>query len=379
MTRTILSSVLATMALVSGCDGGAPSSSPTSCPSTDALWASSDYSSSAVGALSLSGALVSSTGHPDLGLDPALASSRGRAFFVARDLDLVFELDPRCGTPRKQYSAHVASPRGPNSDPYDVGVAHDGSLWIPLYLAAKVLVLPADGSAARTIDLSPYDGDGNPEAMGIAMVDTPAGEKAFVPLQRLNPYPKSTQPSWMLRIDVATARVEAQVVLAGRNPFGLTADGSGALWLAEPGNYDLADEPLAGVERFDTAASTSALVVHEVDLGGSVSEVSVSAGCGAAIVADATSANATALVTFDPASGAVRLDASHSPLSTAGAGGGFFLEGLTWLNGSLLIGDRRRAADGYPVHRLAADACTLTAQPDSIFLPLPAVAVRPVN
>ena len=148
-------------------------------------------------------------------------------------------------------------------------------MWIPLFQVPAILVVSPSGSVA-TIDLSSYDGDGNPDATAIAIVDTPGGEKAFVALARLNPYPTSVQPSFMLRIDVATATVEATVVLAGRNPFGTMQNDGGILWLAEPGNFDDEAEPDAGVERFDTSTSTTALFARETGLGGSVAEVSVS-------------------------------------------------------------------------------------------------------
>ncbi len=345
------------------------------CPASDALWTASDYSSSAVGALALGGAVTSTAGRVDLGADPVLAVSRGRAFFVARDEDLVFELDPVCGTPRTRFDVHVATHTG-SSDPYDVGVARDGSLWVPLFDVPSVLVLGPDGTVTRTVDLSTYDSDGNPDAMGIAVIDTPAGEKAFVPLDRLTgPALMSEQPSWMLRIDVATGQVETHVALEGRNPFAMIADGS-VLWLAEPGNFDDATEPLAGVERFDTSTSTTALVAHEVDLGGSVSEVAVSGACGVAIVADSTQVNATSLVTFDAESDSVIAPASRSPLTTAG----FDLEGLDWVAGAVVVGDRRRASAGYPVHAFdASPACALAERPDAVFLPLPPVGVRVVR
>src|ERR1019366_7390721 len=145
----------------------------------------------------------------------------------------------------------------------------------------------------------------------------------------------------------------------------------GILWLAEPGNFDDATEPDAGVERFDTSTSTTTLVAHEADLGGSVAEVSVSGGCGVAIVADASSVNATSLALFDPThGGAVLAPASGSPLATAG----FDLEGLAWSGGALLVGDRRRASSGYPVH-VFDGACTPVERADTVFLPLPPIAV----
>jgi streptogramin lyase len=313
-------------------------------------------------------------GRVDLGADPVLSVSRGRAFFLARDTDTVFELDPSCGAPVARYDVHLASHAG-TSDPYDVAVASDGSLWVVLYGAAAILVLSPGGCVVRTIDLSSFDSDGNPDADAIAIAMTPAGEKAFVALDRLNPYPSSVQPSWMLRVDVATGDVEAHVALAGRNPLGQMQEEGGILWLSEPGNFDDATEGDAGVERFDTSTSTTSLVARETDLGGSVTQVSVSSGCGVAIVADPTPmVNATSLALFDPATGQVVTPASASPLTTAG----FDLEGLTWSGGALLVGDRRRASSGYPVH-VFDGACAPVERVDGIFLPLPPIAVSVVE
>jgi hypothetical protein len=358
------------LAALVACGGGASPAVPSTCPGAAALWIGSDYSSSAAGSLALSGAVTAVVGRVDLGADPALSISAGRAFYVARDQDAIFELDA-CGNPTQRFSAHAPSETGGSSDPCGVAVASDGSLWIPLFLVPAVLVLSPDGATARTIDLSSYDSDGNPDASAIAIVDTPAGEKAFVALDRLNPYPQSVQPSWMLRIDTATANVEATIVLAGRNPFSVTQDGD-VLWLADPGNFDDATESNAGVERFDASTSTTELIADEIQLGGSVAEVAVSGSCGSAIVADATTVNATSLVTFNAATGALILPAANSPFATAG----FDLQGLTWVGGELLLGDRRRAATGYPVHAFAASAaCALAAQPDVVFLPSPPVTV----
>lgn len=372
--RTALAAGLgASLAVVGACGGGpAPRKGAAACPGAAAVWAASDYSSSATGSLSLGGALTSVAGAVDLGADPALSISRGRSFFVARDLDAFFELDD-CGVPKQRFSAHGKSASG-TSDPYAVAVASDGKLWVPLFLAAALLILNPDGTSAQTIDLSPYDSDGNPDASDIVIVDTPAGEKAFVTLARLNPYPQSAQPSWMLRIDVATAQVEGEVVLAGRNPFSLTQDGP-ILWLADPGNFDDATEPDAGIERFDTSTSTTALVTSETELGGSVAEVAVSGPCGAAIVAGPTmNVNPTALVAFDPTTGSPQSGGAGALLATPG----FDLEGLAWVSGDLLVGDRQRGTNGYPVHDFAVTtACGFSERNSGLVLPLPPVAIAP--
>jgi hypothetical protein len=357
------------------CGGAAAPATQGTCGPADALWVASDYSSSAVGALALAGNVTATVGRVDLGADPALSFSRGRAFYVARDQDALFELDPACGAPTQRWSVHSASHAG-TSNPQAVAVASDGSLWVPLYDVPSIVILSPSGDVAGTIDLSGYDGDGNPDASGIAIVDTPAGEKAFVPLERLNEADayRSEQPSWMLRVDVASATVESHVQLAGRNPFAMEIDGT-VLWLAEPGNFDDAGEADAGVERFDTSTSTSALVAREADLGGSVAEVSVASGCAAAIVADATAANATSLAYFDASTLAVLAPASRSPLATPG----FDLQGLAWVGGALLVGDRRRSSAGFPVHVFDMPSCTAASRPDSVFVPLPPVALRPAG
>jgi hypothetical protein len=70
----------------------------------------------------------------------------------------------------------------------------------------------------------------------------------------------------------------------------------------------------AGIERFDTATSTTRLFVSERDLGGSVSEVAVTDGCGVAIVAGPQrDVNPTSLVTFDPVTGKA-LSSARAPV-----------------------------------------------------------------
>ncbi len=355
----------------------APSAARGTCAPLDAIAATSDYASSQLGAFALDGGASFASGI-DLGADPALASSRGRAFYLARDLGDVIEVDPRCGRPLSKFSANDPSFAG-SSNPQDVAVAPDGALWIPLYNVPEILLLTPSCTVSRKIDLSTFDPDGNPQANAITIVDgvgSPPSSKAFVALERLDDHDqlKSKQPSLMIEIDVASGAVQAQVELAGRNPFGLMQEIGGILYLAEPGNFDSITEQQAGIERFDTSTLTTQLLVPETALGGSVAEVAVTAGCGVAIVADASSVNATSLVSFDPDSGSVSRSATNPLLPTQG----YFLQGLAWLGDVLLVGE------GDPKYPKAAKVhvfdrtgtCELTERPGYVSMPLKPIALR---
>lgn len=366
MLRRPLSVVVAFITACSSSDGS--SGGAVTCVDVEVVVAASDYASSVV--CGAPGCVVGNrSSGVDLGRDPQLTESNGRTFFLARDNDVVFELDARCGTPIARFSV-----RGLNGEmaanPHDVAVAKDGALVVALYNTPKLAILK-DG-ASRTVDLASYDVDGNPQIESVRVI----GDKAFVALERLDDRDRllSKQPSQMLRIDVASGMVEAAVELAGRNPFNPMKELGGALFLAEPGNFDVADEPLAGIERFDTTTMTTKLLVPERELGASVTELAITERCGAAIVAGPIpNKNPTALVTFDPDTGRVIAPASAAVL---GPTEGFDLQGLAWRDGSLYVGDRRSAAPAYRIHVFSkSDACSLH-ESRTIDLPRPPVALR---
>jgi hypothetical protein len=357
---------------------------PAGCTDTlDALVAMSDYDSSACGGITVDGRVPAKViPGPDLGRDPQLVVSRGRAFFIARDRDVVFELRAACGAPFASFSTSDPVHKG-TTNPQDVAVAPDGALWIPRFAIPSIVVIGPDGKQRGTVDLSRSprgltDPDGNPNATAIRIADVGGKPKAFVALEILddNDGLTSKLDSKMLRIDVATMTVEDEVVLAARDPFNPMTEHAGAFFLAAPGNFDALGEDKAGIERFDPLTFTSKLLVPEVDLGGSVTALAITQGCGAAIVADPTpNVNATGLVTFDPDSGKIVTSLATSPLKSDD----FDLLAIAWKGDMLLVGDKRRVpSSGYPIHAFQrkAGGCELTPLPDRVFVPQKPIVLR---
>lgn len=365
--------IVATAALLASCSSGRDERARGACGGTELLVAASDYSSTL---------LCAAPGCSDqrtiaFGTDPSLSAGGGRAFLLARDLDVVFEIDPRCGTPKRSFGVEAfAGPNG-NANPHDVAAAPDGTLVVALYNTPRLLFVE-DGKVdpAAAIDLSSFDPeDGNPQANAVRIVPVGGVPKAFVSLERLDAQLRPTRPSQMLRVDVTTRAVEAVIELAGRNPFGSIAEHDGALFLAEAGSFEADDDELAGIERFDVATSTTKLLVRERDLGASVVEVAVTDGCGVAIVAGPEKdVNPTALVSFDPTTGRILSPVTAPLLATAG----YDLRGLAWRGDTLYVGDRREdGARGFAVHLFERGAgCALTRSPRILNLPEAPVALR---
>lgn len=361
-------------ATLGACASDAPAPAG-ACTSPEIVVAASDYTSSALGSARGRGPQTLTTGF-DLGKDPQLTEAAGRLFFLARDTDQVFELD-RCGAPIGRVSLAGAAGSGA-TNPHDIAVAPDGALWATLYNRAAIAIA-REGRVVRTIDLSAYDDDGNPQADAIRIVDVGGAAKAFVTLERLDDRDRlrSLRPSQMLVIDVATETPEGTITLLGRNPFNRLVEHDGRLLIAAPGNFDDGAESGAGIEAFDVRTRTSRLLLEERDLAGSVAEISVEGSCGVAIVAGPTKdINPTWLVTFDAVTGQI-LAGTSAPVF--GPTPGYDLQGLAWRDGRLYVGDRRRGPGGHPVRvfrRVAGEPCRLELDGPPIELPLPAVGLR---
>ncbi len=346
------------------------------------LVAASDFAAqSKVGGFTLAGCSGLPYAGIDLGKDPALAVSHGRAFFLARDQDLVFELDAKKATPIAKHDVKAPT-YGGYANAQSAAVSADGALWVPRFNVPTMLVL-APNADPFPIDLSSQDPDGNPNASAVAVTTVNGVEKAFVALERLDDKKDaqgnalvSRLPSFLLQIDVASKHFDAVATLQGRDPFGDIEQANGVFYLAAPGSFNDATEATAGIERFDPASFTTTWLLGESDLGASATAVAVNGACGAAIVADPTpTVNATSLVTFDANAGKALTTAKTALFSTPG----FDLAGLSWMGDVLAVGDRRKSTTNgkYPIHLFdKAGACDLTMRPDAIFFDVPPVALR---
>lgn len=371
-------SLLFAAASLSCSSSGEPAKASSVCADGElVVAASSDYQDGAI-------CVVPSRGQDFRGVDlkdPVLASSGGRTFILGRGFDLVFELEPSCGTPISRASvadlAPVIGGARRTANPHDVAVAPDGSLFVTLFDVGKLAFLK-NGVLDGALDLSAYDVDGNPNAESVKMVDVAGVAKAFVSLEVLDNDQKTLPPrgeSLMLRIDAATRTVEASIPLLGINPFNSMYEHGPFLYLAVPRDFLQVTEERAGIERFDTRNSTSVMLVREADIGASVAQVAVVDGCGVAIVADGTEQNATSLIRFDPDSGAI-LSGIAAPLLRSD---GYDIQGLAWRGDTLYVGDRRPVAGGYPIHVFdrAPGTCTLTPSDRHVTISQPPVALRP--
>ncbi len=366
---------VATLASVA-CSEDTPNEAASSCAPADLIVAMSDGTSSSVAGVREGKAPQLFQG-ADLGGDPSLSVTGSRVFLLARTLDTLFELNPSGGCPEKKIPLPPISGFTGSTNPWDVAALDDGTLFVPRYNKGSLAVLRPDGTLKSEIDLSTYDVDGNPEASAVRITDVNGTPKLFVTLERLerqsNGFLLPVRESWMLRIDALSRAIEATIPLAGRNPFNAIVASENIFYLAEPGNFYVIGEPFAGIERFDPLRSETRMLVGETDLGGSVSEVAISASCGAAIVADASDKNATALAFFDPASGTVKVSYATSPLKTAD----FDLRGLAFRGSRLYVGDRTRTDAGYPIHQIdLSPSCEPTLLPDTLFVPQKPITVR---
>lgn len=274
-----------------------------------------------------------------LGGDPSLAISRGRFFVAIRDRSRIAEVDPS-GPWLVEGGQFDVPPVEVVTNPHDVAVASDGTLWVPRYNLTSLAILDADGALLDEIDLSTYaDDDGTPEMESAIAI----GDRVYVALERLSwtgTRYEAEHDSSIVALDVASRSVVSTIPLQGRVPFGRLVpdpDDGAVFYAVVPGTFDSIDER-DGIERIDTRNESSELVIRETALGGSPSELAIASATEAyALVATDEVSNDTSLVRFDPSTGEV----TGSWATTTGRYG---LWGLAIAGDDVIVGDRERSA-----------------------------------
>jgi len=359
------------------CSSSGPPADPPASPGF--LVAVSDYSSSELGLVTLDAGASWLAGGATLGPDPQLASSAGRLFWIERHGGDVLEIDPGTGGILNGPWTTVDPSVPGSTDPQDVAVDGYGRVWVARYLVSSLLVKSSDGATVEgTVDLSTVAGvNRNPYMSSIRIV----GDKAYVTLEMLYPYPRSVDPSYIVRLNVLpppeVGSIDAALRLKGRNPLNLLVEQDPYLYLAEAGDVNLTNETDAGVERVDLRTFTSELLVRESDIGASVDQVSVTDGCGTAIVMGPGPLNVTSVISFDPVAGGILTPLDAGLLATPA---GFKLAGMAWLPGGVnVIGDRTGVdGRGFALHALlASTGCALRQQPETLLAPQGPVAIVP--
>ncbi|MBN1653494.1 MAG: hypothetical protein JXA30_06925 [Deltaproteobacteria bacterium] len=194
----------------------------------------------------------------------------------------------------------------PGSNPYDIEVVSSERAYISRYELNELLIVePLTGEEVGTVDLSEFaDDDGIPEVSGLAMKDG----KLYALVARLD-RDNSWTPvgdSYLIVIDAETGEVEADLELAGANPYGQPeySEALGKFVIAEAGEFS--DLENAGIELFDPADQTlSGLIVTEEELGGNVTKALVlSKTKGYALIGvQGDNGSNTHVVTFNPETG----------------------------------------------------------------------------
>ena len=369
---------LAVAAVASAACTDAPAdSAPRACSDVRLLVAASDYSSSVVCGAPGCSAGPGTTG-ADLGKDPQLAQTSGRTFFLARDNDLLFELDPSCGTPIGRASVHDAATSG-TANPHDVAAAPDGSLFVVLYNTPKIAFV-RDGRFEGAMDLSPYDGDGNPQADAIRIVAVNGAPKAFVTLERLD-----DRDRLALEADFADApdrRGDANGRGDDRSRRGAIRSTrcrrtAGRSFSPSPGTSTPPTMRSPGSNASIRRRRRRGILVAERDLGASVAEVAVTPGAARRSSPEPQKdVNPTSLVTFDSDDRADRRLARRPPSS--GPPPGTTCKGSPGAAVTLYVGDRRRGEAGYRVHVFEREGQVASSvlRRRTIDLPQPPVALR---
>jgi hypothetical protein len=365
--------------------GNSEFGSPGGCEEDAVFVLASDRSASGVGTAGCAKDVTLQVA-ADLGTDAQLVDANGMPLVVARGSDVAFLVEQGKAS-RKLIFPGIVGKGGRN--PQGLAIAETGDVWVPFFrdYVLDVYRAPLPGAKVqelelkRSISLSKYDPDGDPEPAMVFSVHTPRGERIGVALERLTWQAEglvarqSFQRSQIVLFDPVTLLPEEPIITQGRNPFGVPKVWGRSIVMAMVGRVDRDQEQDAGVEVFD--GTESRLLISESQLGGSVVEAEIDRDCGFAIVMDASARNRTSLVSFKPSTGSVIQGMSNAIIGPAND----YNEGPAGLasrEGELWVGSRKRESDGlFRLLRYSVDAGSCAVgTPLAFKLALPVLGLR---
>ena len=327
---------------------------PSACEDAQVYALYSDFRSFArVGSISKAGVATDVTG-ADLDTDVTLAVHDGRAFLLARNFDALLELSAGCGLPQRRISLRNTAASAP-LNPQDAVQSQDGSLWVANYQTTPLMRISADGTRSA-VSIDNLDDDGEPQATFVHRYQSPAREEIvtwFARLDNNDPNLAPKGPATIVYVDAKTRLETRRVTTQGWNLFGMLDVHGAFAYAAAPGSFADAMETNAGIERLAIDAGSSALLLHERELGGSPTAVRISGDCAAVVVVDASEAKHSSLRSFD-----VRAPSTSLRIAL-GNTEGYDLLGLAWSNDVLFVGDRQNKQGRVRRFTKSAD-CTLT-------------------
>jgi len=154
------------------------------------------------------------------------------------------------------------------SNPQDMALANDGSIWVTQYEETKVAILSEDSDQARAVDLAGYaDADGKPDMSAITIV----GETAYVALRRLSRGFQPESPSVLVAVDTGTLAARKVLDFPARNPWQEFRRRGDSLWATCIGG-PLSQPPVldAALVRIDLTTGAAESVASQQGLNGFV-------------------------------------------------------------------------------------------------------------
>lgn len=273
-------------------------------------------------------------------------TNQERIFIVGSANGQLTEVDRHGGVVSSFSTLDDGAPAG-LTDPLDVAIASDGSLWITRYLLPTLLVLEPDGKRRARIDLSKLAPSNGPvsRAPGMSAIAIVEGN-AWVALRRLDKNSKvSAEPSWLVSIDTSSYAISPPIVLPLADPFERfgrrQSSPTPKLWLACIGGpRDVPPTP-GGLVEIDLAARSARVILAPKDAFVNGFDLQDETN-GYAILGSLRSAdNPTSLVHFDPSTGVV--DATYYSTSL------YDLYDVAIVDDLLLVPDRTKEAPGIEV------------------------------